>query len=480
MRARHPGGRANGLRPGYAPQEPTKTHLGLTAETPIPVSRIPRRVGHYLAPLGQQVWLEGEIQDFRWSRAGDLRFSLCGGGVQLECVIWRGQASRLRELTRVGTWAPAAAPRTTVADGDLVAVHGSLSLDRGRVAVRFVGTHIVRSGLATAEVERERVRRALEHDGLLSAARKRRIPKVPRLIALVTSPGSAAEADVLAAAGSRHPGIRIHLVPAMVQGNGAPHSLTEALGRAAAIGDCDVVLLCRGGGSAGELSAFDDEGVARAIARCPMPVVTGIGHETDVTLADLVADVRALTPTAAAVAVVPRREELEAEVNRLREQLRAGVRRRLERERSRLERAGAGVGQAMTFRAERARRVLDQLATELRSALPRRLTVARGRIAAMRTRLHAEMARTLAHRHAHRDVLAAQLAALGPTAILARGYGIARSQCGEVLGSASDFVAGGTFVLTLADGQVVARVLSTSPVLPSEHETTERRPEHVV
>lgn len=464
MKARHPGGRANGLRPAYAPQEPAKKHLGLTAETPIPVSRIPRRVGHYLAPLGQQVWLEGEIQDLRWSRADDLRFSLRGDKTQLECVLWRGDAAKLRAGVHRKPPMPDPSQQSGIVDGDLVVVLGRLSLDGARVTVRFTATDIRRTGVAAAEVERERVRRALERDGLLSPTRKRRLPRVPRRIALVTSAGSAAEADVLAAARLRHPGIRMTVVPAQVQGEGAARSVVEALGRAAAVQGCDVVLLCRGGGSAADLSVFDDEALARAIMRCPVPVVTGIGHETDTTLADCVADFRALTPTAAAVAAVPMRTELEEELRRHRERLEAGMLRRLERERSRVQRASSGIAQAVTVRTERARRALDRQESQLWAAPRARITNARRVIERMKADLHARMTQMIEQRRVRRDVAAAQLAALGPAAILGRGYGIARSHTGEVLGSAALFVAGSPFILELVDGEVEALVMSASHI----------------
>lgn len=444
--------------------------LGGSAETPIPVARIPSRVSHYLAPVEQRVWLAGEIQDCRWTRKGDVWFTLRGDNVQLACVAWRRDASKLRNTLGDGSRAGIGSASATVAAGDQVVVCGRLALDKTRVGVRFVATHVQRTGMAVAEAERERVRCALERDGLLSPTRKRQLPMMPRLIALVTSPGSAAEADVLAVARERHPGVRIHVIPARVQGEGAAQSLVEAVGRAASIAGCDLVLLCRGGGSAAELSPFDDEALARTIARCPMPVVTGVGHETDITLADCVADLRALTPTAAAVAAVPLRSTLEAEICRLRDALRTSMQRRIERERARLQRAGSAVGQAARLRTQRARRSLDGLGSQLHAAPGRRLADARLTINRLEAELHAHMTRAIDQRRARRDVAAAQLAALGPAAILARGYSIARSEVGEVLGRAAAFVEGNTFILGLADGDVVALVLSASSDAPESEQ----------
>lgn len=462
MKARPVHSRGGAGGPKYAPSE-TKRHLGRSAELPIPVARLPRRVRHYLSPLGQQVWLEGEIQDIRWARTGDVRFTLRGDQVQLECVVWREDAKRLSGRFRPLRYSadPDAAPATQA--GDLVVVCGRLSLDNTRVAVRFGVTDVRRTGVAHAEVERDRVRRALERDGLLSPSRKRRIPRVPRLIALITSSGSAAEADVLAAARVRHPAVRIEIIPALVQGTAAAQSIVDALERVGKLVHCDVVLLCRGGGSASELAPFDDEGVARAIVRCPAPVVTGIGHETDTTLADYVADLRALTPTAAAVAAVPLRVDLEAELASLDGRLRDALLRSLGRERSRVQRAGNGIGQAIALRTERARRSLDRFDAQLHAAPAQRMAAARRVADQLGRDLRMQFERSIEQCRARRDLLAAQLAALGPTAILARGYAIPRGSGGAVLGRAAAFARGSTFVLTLADGEVEARVLNAAP-----------------
>ena len=429
---------------------PGKLVLGGSPDTPIPVRRIPRRARHYLRRLDHEVWLEGEIQDLRWNREGDFRFSILDGGTRLECVIWRGPASRLSEESR------------RIVARQLVAVLGRLSLDGARVALRFVATDVRAAGVSAAETERERARAALERDGLLSASRKRPLPKVPRAIALVTSAGSAAEADVRAASEARFPGLHITVVPTPVQGADAPRFIVAALARAATPARCDVVLLCRGGGSRGDLAPFDDERVARAIAGCPVPVVTGIGHETDVTLADLVADVRALTPTAAAVVAVPDRAGLESELERLRAALERSLNSRVARDCERVGRAGAGLGHAVELRTAGARRHVDRLAIELHDVIPSRIARERQTCDRLEAMLAAELTRRVREAEARRDLVAAQLAALAPTAILGRGYAIPRARTGEVLDAVAAFDVGRPFVLTVRDGDVVAQVLSAS------------------
>ena len=435
-------------RPNVA--SPGKLVLGGSPDAPIPVRRIPKRARHYLRSLDQEVWLEGEMQDPRWNNEGDFRFSTLDGGTRLECVIWRGPASRLSEESR------------RIKAGQLVAVLGRLSLDGARVALRFVATDVRAAGVGAAEAERERARAALEHDGLLNISRKRPLPRVPRAIALVTSAGSAAEADVRAAAEARFPGLHITVVPTPVQGADAPRFIVAALARAATAARCDVVLLCRGGGSSGDLAAFDDERVARSIARCPVPVVTGIGHETDITLADLVADVRALTPTAAAVVAVPDRAALESEIERLEAALQQGLNSRVARDRERVGRVGAGLGHAVELRTAGARRHVDRLAIELHDVIPSRIARERQTCDRLEAMLAAELTRRVREAAARRDLVAAQLAALAPTAILGRGYAIPRARTGEVLDAVAAFDVGRPFVLTVRDGDVVAQVLSAS------------------
>lgn len=416
------------------------------------------------------IWLEGAIANLRSSGEGHLRFTLRDGPAQLECVAWRTQAARLRtRLVRQqgdGNGAP-----TAIMPGDAVVGFGTLSLDPKRLTVCFVVTDVRRKGVSMSESEREMARQRLQRDGLLAPGRKRRLPKLPRLVALITSTGSAAQEDVVSTARRRHPGVAITVVPAPVQGTGAPEALIDALALAARMDRCDVILLCRGGGGAGELAAFDDEALARAVAASPVPVVTGIGHETDTSLVDCVADHRAATPTAAAIAAVPIRADLQAEIDRFRGDLVAGMSLRVTHHRMRVGRASTRMAQAAAFRTDRARRALDRLDLEVRSAPSKLVKAAQVTVEQVQALVHANMRRLVDASVARRNVAAAQLAALGPAAILGRGYAVAYGPDGSVLVSAGDFSQGGHFRVQLQDGQVEARTIAVRANTRSDENT---------
>lgn len=464
---------SRGARRANAPEGPSsgpaQAKLGRQAESPIPVSRLPRRLSHHLGRVTTPVWLEGAIANLRWSGEGHLRFTLRDGATQLECVAWRKQAASLRSLL-VGRHGDGGAS-TAITQGDAVVVFGTLSLDPNRVTVCFIVADMRRKGVSPVESERELARQRLQRDGLLAPSRKKRLPKLPRLIALITSAGSAAQEDVLSAARRRHPGIGITVVPAPVQGEGAPRALMGALARAARLDGCDVILLCRGGGGAGELAPFDDEALARAVAASPIPVVTGIGHETDTSLVDCVADVRAATPTAAAIAVVPIRAELEAEIGRLKRDLAAAMSLRVTCDRVRAERATTRMAQGMALRVDHARRSLDRFDLQVRSAPSKLMSAARVKVERVQTALQASMRRTVDGAVSRRKVAAAELAGLGPAAILGRGYSVAHGLDGSVLVSAGDFSPGGRFRLQLQDGDVDAQAMGVRTNTKSDGNT---------
>lgn len=460
--------RGNGGSLGYAATGSAKPTLGRGAEHPIPVSRVPERIQDYLKPVKLAVWYTGEVSDIR--RSGPhLRFTLRESGVQLECIVWRAQAARLRDLIDVpgGPSLPAGA---AIRAGDTVVVLGTLGLDPGRVNIRLAVTDVRLHGVSPAEAERERVRQVLEREGLLDPARKQRPPRLPRRIALVTSAGSAAHHDVEAVARRQYPGIPITLVPAQVQGAGAPRSLMDALGHASRLTGCDVILLCRGGGAAGELAPFDDEALARAIAGCRVPVVTGIGHETDTTLADCVADHRAATPTAAASAVIPVRKHLAREIEQLRHSLGAAMTRRLEREHAQLRHVRVSMGQQVTLRVEQSRRALDRQERDLVAAPARQMAGARLVVEQARNAIRVHLQRAVERGRATHGLLEDQVRTLDPLATLGRGYALALDDDGSVLASAAEFSRDREFTLRLRDGGVRVRVVTeASVVLDGSH-----------
>jgi exodeoxyribonuclease VII large subunit len=341
--------------------------------------------------------VKGEVSNFTAHRNGHWYFSLRDKTSQLSCVVWS------RDVPRIP------APPD---DGMQVMAKGQLSVYSARGQMQFMIHAMEAEGEGLWRKRFEKTRAALEKDGLLDPARKRAIPRFPRRIAVITSPDGAALHDIVSVIGRRNPLVEIVVIPAAVQGEAAPASLVAALGRLARWNGADLVIIGRGGGSREDLWAFNDERVARAIAASPVPTISAVGHEVDFTIADLVADWRAATPSAAAEAAVPMLADLIG-----------GVR---------------GLGAAIQSAAER--RVRDA-GRELRL---------RARDISVRSR------RVVERRRARVQELAGRVESLSPLATLARGYAVALSEQGGPLASATQFRAGMRFALELRDGRVQA------------------------
>ena len=364
------------------------------------VAEFNRRLATYVGRV-RDVWVEGEISELRRSPA------------------WATVFLTLKDV-RTGACLAATMPRRrfdlvepALAEGERVQANGSLQLyeARGEVSLR-VGA-LERMGAGDHAAALALLRRTLAEEGLFAAARKRPLPRFPRAVGLLTGVDAAARGDVVAAVATRYPAVRLVIAETRVQGPAAPGAIVAALSRLAASGGVDVVILARGGGSFEDLLPFSDERVVRAVAGCPVPVVSAVGHEQDEPLCDLAADVRAPTPTAAARLVVPDLDELRSGLDRALERVRAGTARSLERDRSRLD-----------------------LSRERLSAAPRLL---------------------LERRRNALDRSAARLQALSPRATLARGYAIVRAG-GTVLRDAGTVAAGGLVEIELAHGGLGARV----------------------
>jgi len=265
----------------------------------------------------------------------------------------------------------------------------------------------------------ERTRAKLEADGLLARERKRPLPRYPRVIAVVTSPDGAALHDVVAVVRRRAPHVRLVIVPATVQGEAAPEELCYAIDQVSRWNVADTVIIGRGGGAREDLRPFNDERVARALARCPAPTISAVGHEIDMTICDLVADHRAPTPSAAAEAAVRDRDELLGELNARANRLVGAVA-------ARVDDAGLQLHRAATDLTKASRAVLEQ-------------------------------------REAHIAAIAGRLDALSPLATLSRGYAIAQSEDGRTLGSVESFETGASFDLRLRDGTVRSTANSIHP-----------------
>lgn len=328
-----------------------------------------------------EVWIQGELSDVRPSAAGHVYFALNDERAQLRGVMFRSDARRAK---------------AKLENGSCVRMRGQVSLFEPRGQFQFLARVALPEGAGELAAELERLKRKLEAEGLTDPAKKRRLPRLPRVIGVVTSVTGAALHDVVRVANTRCP-VRIVVADCRVQGEGAPASIVRALALVQRVADLDVIIVGRGGGSADDLMAFNDESVARAIASCRVPTVSAVGHEVDVTLADLVADVRAATPSNAAELVVPDRRALVAEL--------AAVDRRLVR--------------AIEVALEQGRMQIDHRARKLADprhalgAVHRRLRVLEERLArATRARLGSRRASA----HALRD----RLAVLDPRLVLAR------------------------------------------------------------
>lgn len=373
--------------PGEAPEDA----LGVGT-----VARLAKEVVEGAFP---RLWVRGEVLGLKQYPSGHWYFTLKDAEGALSCVVWHAKAKR-RTIP--------AAPD----EGMAVCALGRLGVYQAKGQLQFSVEAIEAEGEGLWRKQFEEARRRLEADGLLDPARRRPLPLVPRTVAVVTSAQGAAVRDVIAVAGRRAPQVQLVVVDAQVQGDGAPASLRAALDRVARWGGADVVIIGRGGGSKDDLWAFNDEGVARAVAACPVPIVSAVGHETDVSLTDLVADLRAPTPSAAAEAVVPVWADLEAAV--------------------------------------------AQQARGLRRALVQKAGRARQRYAATVRALGLSASRVVERRQAAVQGLAGRLHALSPLAVLGRGYAVARGLDGTPLTRAAAFRDGLSFDLVLRDGRVRA------------------------
>jgi exodeoxyribonuclease VII large subunit len=328
------------------------------------VAEFNRRLATYVGRV-RDVWVEGEISELRRNPA------------------WATVFLTLKDA-RTGACLSATMPRRRfdlvepgLAEGERVQANGSLSLyeARGEVSLRVGALERVGAGGHAAALAR--LRHTLEDEGLFRAERKRPLPRFPRGVGLLTGVDAAARGDVVAAIATRYPAVRLVVAETRVQGPAAPAGIVATLSHLAARDGVDVVILARGGGSFEDLLPFSDERVVRAVAACPVPVVSAVGHEQDEPLCDLAADVRAPTPTAAARLVVPDLDELRAGLGRHRQRLGSGTARVLERDRSRVARARERLDAAPRLLLERRRAALDRSAVRLQALSPR-ATLARG------------------------------------------------------------------------------------------------------
>lgn len=418
-----------------------------------------------------RVWVAGETSNVYASPAGHVYFTLKDATGQIRCACFRGDARRLR---------------FEIENGMELVVHAEPSVYLQRGELQLVVREAEPRGAGALAIAFEQLRARLEAEGLFAPERKRALPPHPRRIAVVTSPRGAAVRDVIHVSARRWPSIPIVIVPTRVQGDGAEHEIARAIDRACELPDVDVVLVVRGGGSLEDLFCFNREEVVRAIARARVPVVSGVGHETDVTLSDFAADARAATPSAAAMLALPdgdaARGELAALWQRLQSEANAALEmrwQRLDRSRDALRRlapaarlrqqrerwraaaralARAGRACAASARERHARARLALAARAPSTAL------ARERLAAASSALARALARGAATERARLERAAAQLDSLSPLRVLGRGYAVVRrAEDGRLVRQVDDAPPGVELDVRVARARLRARVVRGEP-----------------
>jgi exodeoxyribonuclease VII large subunit len=414
-----------------------------------------------------EVWVEGELSNCR-PYNGHLYFTLKDAGAQMRGFMFQSSVRRLKFEPK---------------DGQHVLVRGRLSIYDRRGEYQLVAEHVEPRGLGALQAAFEQLKARLGREGLFDASRKRPLPPFPRRIGVVTSLDGAAVRDILKVLFARVPRASVLLRDARVQGEGAALDIAKALDALASVEDVDVIILARGGGSIEDLWSFNEEAVARAIASCRVPVISGVGHETDVTIADFVADLRAATPSNAAELVRRSSDEVSREVDRLVRRADAAERRAFERHRVRLHvlTTHAGLARVPTRIANLSRDLADLRAgaldalraglarharrtqtadARLAAQAPARRVAAMGaRLARAGSRLTAAAQRGVAAARARLGTTAAQLAALSPLAVLGRGYAVCWNEDRTVvLREASADLVGHPVHVRLASGELSCRV----------------------
>jgi len=428
----------------------------------ISVSSLNRLVRDCLESAFPLTWVGGEISNLTYAASGHIYFSLKDAGAQVRCVMWRNRAQLLG-------W--------RLENGQRIEARVLVSFYEPRGEFQLNVETVRRAGQGDLFERFVRLKAQLEAEGLFAATVKRPLPDHPRALAIVTSLQAAALHDVLTTLRRRAPHIRIDLYPTPVQGDGAADKIAAAL-QLAATGDCDAILLCRGGGSIEDLWSFNEEVVARAIRASRLPVVAGIGHETDFTIADFAADLRAPTPTAAAEILSPDRDALVLRLQQFQRRLGRQFERdlaergqqldglaarlthpaeRLRQRRETIQQSAARLDRALGSRLVAARHDLETLARRLSSACPRPER-ARDSLTHLSYRLENSALQKISRCEAKLNALSASLYQLDPHTVLNRGYALVIGPDGRPVRDATSLQPGDAIRLTFARGSAVATV----------------------
>lgn len=406
------------------------------------VSQLARSVRDTLEHRFPLQWIGGEISNLRPAASGHLYFVLKDEQAQVDCVMFRGRTAYLG-------WEPK--------DGLKVEARALVTLYEPRGRFQLNVEAMRRAGLGPLNERFLKLKAKLQAEGLFDRDARRDIPSHPKQIGVLTSLAAAALRDVLTTLRRRNPSIPVIVYPVPVQGEGAAAKIAQMLATASVRAECDVLLLVRGGGSIEDLWQFNEEAVARAIRACAIPVVVGVGHETDFTIADFAADHRAPTPTAAAEMVSPPRAELLARVTELGWRASREARRRIEY----AVQAVDSLARRLVHPAEKlrgSRQLVGQLAARLASLMGHRIELHRIRLREAQQRLSSLIARRMELSASQLALLRAGLGSLDPAAVLARGYSITRTADGSVVSDSSMVREGDRLSTTLAKGSIESEV----------------------
>ncbi|HUY81819.1 MAG TPA: exodeoxyribonuclease VII large subunit [Acidobacteriaceae bacterium] len=462
-------------------ESPSKSsdQLGFTFEAVQPPQRHIWKVSELVTELRSEVerqfsdvWVEGEITDLRPAASGHIYFTLKDDSGQLSAVLFRRQASLLRFRPE---------------NGLQVLLRGRVSIYEQRGQIQIVTEHLEPMGAGSLQLAFEQVKRRLQQEGLFDAERKRPLPAFPRCVGIVTSPSGAVIRDFITVTSRRHAALHIILYPALVQGESAAAEVAKGIEYFNQTREVDLIVIARGGGSLEDLAPFNSESLARVIAASDLPVVSAVGHETDFTIADFAADLRAPTPSAAAEVITAAQHKVEEHLEQLSQRLQRATRYLIMQARERLSslaieaslaRISDGLNRRqqrideLCFRMEAAWRTLTQQHAQrlqtltsaiLRNDAAQRITLMRERLQNNLSRLTRAQLQLQQSRRAVLLSLERQLAALSPLGVLNRGYALVYDENGILLKDAAALAPGQLLSTRLAAGSLESRITRTTP-----------------
>lgn len=384
------------------------------------VSELNRMAKNILEQSFPLFWVSGEVSNFTRAASGHWYFSLKDAGAQVRCVMFKGRNSYVDFIPR---------------EGDKIEARATVTLYEARGDFQLTVEFVQRAGLGALFEAFEKLKRKLSAEGLFDAGIKRAIPKHPKQIGVVTSADAAALRDVLTTLKRRMPNIPIIIYPTPVQGKGAAQLIANAINAAHERAECDVLIICRGGGSIEDLWQFNEEIVARAVANCTIPTISGVGHETDFTICDFVADIRAATPTAAAELATPSREDLLNKTYQFKLRL----------------------AKDMQFVLNQKSQALDYLARRLISP-SQQVAQQKAQVTQLAYRLNNSISQQLQRKQQNLLRLNQNLQHLNPQAVLTRGYAFVQNQSGHIVSTSSQLQNGDEVTLTFGTGAAEANI----------------------